>query len=72
MTPAKVARIFERCSTPSRALRAALRLARQGGRDWLADALWAQSLALRAVGYPSAQAMYRRQRDQALAMLEAE
>lgn len=67
MTPTTVARIFSVCSTHTRALRASLCIFRQGGRDWLARALWAQSLALRAVGYPGVRRMYVAQRDQALA-----
>lgn len=67
MTPTTVARIFSVCSTHTRALRASLCIFRQGGRDWLARALWAQALALKAVGYPMVQQMYRAQRDQALA-----
>ena len=67
MTPTTVARVFSVCSTHTRALRASLCIFRQGGRDWLARALWAQSLALKAVGYPMVQQMYRAQRDAALA-----
>ena len=71
MTPTTVARLFAACSTVSRALRASDRL-RARGEAALADALWCHAMVLRATGYPEAQSMYRRQRDQALATLEAE
>ena len=70
MNRARLARIFETCSTPTRALRAARRL-RALGHEALADALRAHGMVLRAVGYPESQATWRHARDEALARLDA-
>jgi len=68
MTSTTIARVFGRCTTVARCLRAAERCRRTGRVD-LAEALWCRACELRLTGYPDGRELYRRRRSEALARL---
>ena len=63
MTPSRLRRVFSRCSTVSRAIRAHDRL-EQMGQHRLAEAMWCHAMALRSPGYPASRRLYAAHRDE--------
>lgn len=72
ITPARIARIFERCSTVRRSLLASRRV-RAMGLEHLSDALFARAMELRAgTTYPAARNEWARLRFAALGRIDTE